>query len=165
MNRTLVVFKVACQSYCTDILKIKEVCMKQDIIAIPNSPCFVDGISNLRGEVICIVNLANKLGVKSNSDSKNQKIIIVSINNFSIGFLVDDISGIIHVSTDNIEVTPEILSKSNVFADGVVKENDKIMILLDFNNILNDNEIEEIENLNKDVSLWRKNQIIKKASI
>ena len=99
------------------------------------------------------MNLANKLGVKSNSDSKNQKIIIVSINNFSIGFLIDDISGIIHVSTDNIEVTPEILSKSNVFVDGVVKENDKIMILLDFNNILNDNEIEEIENLNKDVSL------------
>jgi len=153
MNRTLVVFKVAGQSYCTDILKIKEVCMKQDIIAIPNSPCFVDGISNLRGEVICIVNLANKLGVKSNLDNKNQKIIIVSINNFSIGFLVDDISGIIHVSTDNIEVTPEILSKSNVFADGVVKEHDKIMILLDFNRILNDNEIEEIESLNKDVSL------------
>ena len=126
MNRTLVVFKVAGQSYCTDILKIKEVCMKQDIIAIPNSPSFVYGISNLRGEVICIVNLANKLGVKSNSDSKNQKIIIV---------------------------TPEILSKSNVFADGVVKEHDKIRILLDFNRILNDNEIEEIESLNKDVSL------------
>ena len=116
MNRTLVVFKVAGQSYCTDILKIKEVCMKQDIVAVPNAPSFVDGISNLRGEVICIVNLADKLGVKSNSDSKNQKNIIVSINDFAIGFLVDDISGIIHVCSDDIEVTPNILSKSNVFA-------------------------------------------------
>lgn len=153
MNRTLVVFKVAGQSYCTDILKIKEVCMKQDIVAMPNSPSFVEGISNLRGEVICIVNMADKLGVVSKSDNKNQKIIIISINNFSIGFSVDDISGIIHVSSEDIELTPDILSKSNVFSDGVVKTQDKIMILLDFNRILNDEEIEELENLNKDVSL------------
>jgi possible cheW protein len=153
MNRTLVVFKVAGQSYCTDILKIKEVCMKQDIVAMPNSPSFVEGISNLRGEVICIVNMADKLGVVSKSDNKNQKIIIISINNFSIGFSVDDISGIIHVSSEDIELTPDILSKINVFSDGVVKTQDKIMILLDFNRILNDNEIEEIESLNKDVSL------------
>ncbi|EJP21797.1 CheW-like protein [Peptostreptococcaceae bacterium AS15] len=153
MNRTLVVFKVAGQSYCTDILKIKEVCMKQDIVAMPNSPSFVEGISNLRGEVICIVNMADKLGVVSKSNNKNQKIIIISINNFSIGFSVDDISGIIHVSSEDIELTPDILSKSNVFSDGVVKTQDKIMILLDFNRILNDEEIEELENLNKDVSL------------
>lgn len=153
MNRTLVVFKVAGQSYCTDILKIKEVCMKQDIVAMPNSPSFVEGISNLRGEVICIVNMADKLGVVSKSDNKNQKIIIISINNFSIGFSVDDISGIIHVSSEDIELTPDILSKTNVFSDGVVKTQDKIMILLDFNRILNDEEIEELENLNKDVSL------------
>ncbi|EFM39078.1 CheW-like protein [[Eubacterium] yurii subsp. margaretiae ATCC 43715] len=153
MNRTLVVFKVAGQSYCTDILKIKEVCMKQDIVAMPNSPSFVEGISNLRGEVICIVNMADKLGVVSKSDNKNQKIIIISINNFSIGFSVDDISGIIHVSSEDIELTPDILSKSNVFSDGVVKTQDKIMILLDFNRILNEKEIEELENLNKDVSL------------
>lgn len=153
MNRTLVVFKVAGQSYCTDILKIKEVCMKQDIVAMPNSPSFVEGISNLRGEVICIVNMADKLGVVSKSDNKNQKIIIISINNFSIGFSVDDISGIIHVSNEDIELTPDILSKTNVFSDGVVKTQDKIMILLDFNRILNEKEIEEIENLNKDVSL------------
>ena len=153
MNRTLVVFKVAGQSYCTDILKIKEVCMKQDIVAMPNSPSFVEGISNLRGEVICIVNMADKLGVVSKSDNKNQKIIIISINNFSIGFSVDDISGIIHVSSEDIELTPDILSKTNVFSDGVVKTQDKIMILLDFNRILNEKEIEEIEILNKDVSL------------
>jgi len=153
MNRTLVVFKVAGQNYCTDILKIKEVCMKQDIVAMPNSPSFVEGISNLRGEVICIVSLADKLGVVSKSENKNQKIIIISINNFSIGFSVDDISGIIHVSSEDIELTPDILSKSNVFSDGVVKTQDKIMILLDFNRILNDEEIEELENLNKDVSL------------
>lgn len=153
MNRTLVVFKVAGQSYCTDILKIKEVCIKQDIVAMPNSPSFVEGISNLRGEVICIVSVADKLGVVSSSDIKNQKIIIISINNFSIGFSVDDISGIIHVSNEDIELTPNIISKSNVFSDGVVKTQDNIMILLDFNRILNDEEIEEIENLNKDVSL------------
>ena len=114
MNRTLVVFKVAGQTYCTD---------------------------------------------------KNQKIIIVSINNFSIGFSVDDISGIIHVNSDDIEVPPDIVSKTNIFSDGVVKSQDNIIILLDFNRMLNDDEIEKIETLNRDISLWRKNQIIKRASI
>ena len=153
MNRTLVVFKVAGQTYCTDILKIKEVCIKQDVVSMPNTTSFVEGISNLRGEVICIVNLANKLGVSSSLGNQNKKVIIVSINNFSIGFSVDDISGIIHVNSDDIEVPPDIVSKTNIFSDGVVKSQDNIIILLDFNRMLNDDEIEKIETLNRDISL------------
>ena len=77
----------------------------------------------------------------------------MSINNFSIGFSVDDISGIIHVNSDDIEVPPDIVSKTNIFSDGVVKSQDNIIILLDFNRMLNDDEIEKIETLNRDISL------------
>ena len=61
MNQTLVVFKIGHQQYCVNILKVKEIYKTQETVVLPNKPSFVEGVINLRGDVLCIINLAKKL--------------------------------------------------------------------------------------------------------
>lgn len=146
-NKTLVVFKVNEQKYCVDILKVKEICMYQDTIFLPNTPSFVEGIINLRGDVLCIINLAEKLGLKSKNQLSEQKIIVVNINNLLIGFLVDEVTGILHSNGEDFSEKPNVVSYDSDFINGIIKTKGSMIIYIDLEKVLNSNEILALENI------------------
>lgn len=152
MNQTLVVFKIGHQQYCVNILKVKEIYKTQETVVLPNKPSFVEGVINLRGDVLCIINLAKKLNTMSLVDMKNQKVIIVEIDSIPVGFLVDEVVGIKHIDDATIDSTPKVVANEGDFVDSIVKTEDSMIISIDLERVLNINELKALDNFNKENS-------------
>lgn len=130
----IVEFSIGAVFYGINVAKVREVITKVAITKMPQMHQYVDGVFTLRGNVMPLVNLPRTLGVATGENSKN--IIVTEINNYNIGFLVDNVSRIHRISWTEMEPAPEVGNSSMVV--GVIKMADKIVLLLDFEKIIAD---------------------------
>ena len=127
----IVEFSIGNTTYGINVAKVREVINLVNITQIPSAHPFVDGVFTLRGKVIPLINLATCLGMV-NTDPK--RIIISELNNYRAGFLVDDVFRIHRISWTKMEPAPEIANSHLVV--GIIKLDDKMVILLDFERII-----------------------------
>lgn len=148
-ERQLVVFGLGAEEFGIDIAKVREIVRLQNITVIPGTAEFIEGIINLRGQIIPIVNLGKKFGRNSEGkfDESQQRIIVASVDEQSIGILVDNVSEILRVPEDFIEDTPPAILQgvSENFLDGVAKidANKRFVIVLDISKIFSTSDIPE----------------------
>lgn len=138
----LVSFFIGEEEFGADILMVQEIIRMQPITRVPNAPHFVEGVINLRGKVIPIVDLRKRMNVKGTDDPRKIRIIVVDVSGKITGFIVDSVSQVLRISQSTIEPAPSIIL-ADIDADyitGVSKLGDKLLILLDFNHILNKTE-------------------------
>jgi purine-binding chemotaxis protein CheW len=132
----LVSFKIGDEEYGVDILNVREINKMVQITRIPNSPDFVEGVINLRGRVIPIVDLRIRLGFVKKEYTKNTRIIVVELNNKTVGFIVDEVSEVLRIPVTITEVPPELVTGINSeFIKSVGKLEDRLLILIDLNKI------------------------------
>lgn len=116
----LVTFRVGEQEYCVDIITVKEIRGWTPATPIPHSPDFIEGVINLRGSVLPIVNLGKRLGLDLPPPSSRNVIMIVQNENQGSGFLVDAVSDILTVQDDQLQPAPDVGSTfSRDFIKGV----------------------------------------------
>lgn len=143
----LVSFKLGDEEFGIDILKVQEIIRLINITKVPNSPEFVEGVINLRGRVIPIIDLRIKLGMEKKESSNLTRIIVVEINHTTIGFIVDEVSEVLRISTSITEAPPAIVSSVNSdFITSVGKLENRLIILLNLEKILTNNEVVIIVN-------------------
>ena len=144
-----VIFLLGNKEFGVNIHQTREIISGSDLTFMPNAPDFVCGVINLRGEIVPVIDLKERLKLKELQNQNNEeKIIIVAINETLIGMKVDDVEEIIRLEMDNIEDPPEISQKINKdYVSGVGKLNDKLLILLDLDKILSRKEIEKLDNI------------------
>ncbi|PLX19541.1 MAG: chemotaxis protein CheW [Candidatus Muiribacterium halophilum] len=145
----LVGFKLGDENYVVDIMKVKEIIRFVDITNIPESLDFVEGVINLRGIIIPVINLKVRLGLKYADDElskKNRKIIIIEHKDKLIGMTVDMITKVIKLDSNQIAPTPELVTNiDKKHIKGIGKyEDDNLLIILDIEKILDETEIEEM---------------------
>jgi two-component system chemotaxis response regulator CheV len=128
----IVEFNIGEVNYGINVAKVREVITRVPVTKMPNAHPFVDGLFTLRGGVMPLVNLPRCLNVQGDSDPKN--IIVTEINNYNVGFLVDNVSRIHRISWKEMEPAPECGDQSMVV--GVIKMEGKIVLLLDFETII-----------------------------
>ena len=150
---TYVVFKINGQKYCINILTIKEICSNKETTFLPNTPSFIEGIINLRGEVLSIINLSKKLGIVSSTPFQEQKILVVIIDELLLGFLVDEVIGIIHTPSEDVNDKPKMLENEVNFINSIIKSEDEMIISIDLKHILNKEELSSVEQLNKEQAI------------
>jgi purine-binding chemotaxis protein CheW len=144
----LVSFKIGNEEFGVDILKVQEINKMVPITKVPNSPPFVEGVINLRGKVIPIIDLRTRLGMVKIEQNKDTRIIVVDVESKIIGFIVDSVSEVLRVPASITEAPPEIVSGvDSEFIKSVGKLEDRLLILIDLNKILSVNEKKEITNL------------------
>ena len=134
----LVSFRIGNETFGIDILKAQEIIRRLPITKIPNSPEFVEGIINLRGKVIPVVDLRIRIGLKKIEETINMRIIVVEIKGKTVGFIVDSVSEVLRIPTSTLEDSPELVS-SNVnseFITSVAKLEDQLLILLDLEKVI-----------------------------
>ena len=129
----IVEFSVGKITYGINVAKVREVINIQPITKMPSTHPFIDGVFTLRGNVIPLINLSVCLSVP---DSNPKRIIVAELNNYQAGFLVDEVSRIHRISWERMEPTPEIANSNLVV--GIVKMDNKMVVLLDFERILAD---------------------------
>ncbi|MFW5971996.1 MAG: chemotaxis protein CheW [Bacillota bacterium] len=143
-----IVFSLMGEKFGVDVKQIKQIIPTTEYTHIPNSPEFIRGVINLRGEIIPIVDLRRRLSLDEDEVDDDAKIIIVELQNNSIGMQVDSVSEMIRIYEDDISAPPKIVKGINSqYLKGVGKVNDKLLILIDLNKILTNQEVEELDKL------------------
>lgn len=149
-EKQYVVFKLGNERYCADIANVGSITEFDNITKVPNTPSYIEGVINLRGEVIPIVSLKKRFHVTATSETEDARIIIISYDGKNIGFLVDDASQVIRIDDENIEPTPAIIAgEDRKYISGVGKVEGTIVVLLDLIKILSDSELEALDEIDK----------------
>jgi len=134
----MVSFSIANGLYGIDISDIREITKGDRITNVPGSAEYIEGVMNLRGMIIPVVDLGKLLGLSKVAFSNDTRIIIIEIQHqIQIGFLVDAVMDIVNVSPDKIEPAPSTLEKIKAkYIKGEVQVGDKIMAILDLKDII-----------------------------
>ncbi|MGC8748998.1 MAG: chemotaxis protein CheW [Candidatus Kapaibacteriota bacterium] len=135
----LVTFLLAGEIFGIDILKVQEISPMTKITRVPNAPNFVEGVINLRGKVIPVVDLRKILNLELKNYDMDSRIIVLHLENKIIGVLVDRMSEVLWVNKNMIETNPtQADSKvSDNYIIGVVNLEDRLIILLDLYKVFN----------------------------
>lgn len=132
----LVTFRLGSEEYALDILKVQEINRMVEITSIPNAPPYVEGVINLRGKVIPVVNLRKKFGLDSKERDSQARIIVVDVGT-TVGLIVDSVSEVLRISSDTVEPPPPMTATgSSEYIKGVGKLSDRLLILLDIEKLL-----------------------------
>ncbi len=144
----LVTFKLENEEFGVDILKVQEINKMMNITKIPNAPTFIEGVINLRGKIIPIIDLRKRLGFLNRVYDKSTRIIVVELDGLVLGFIVDSVSEVLRIPGNTIEPPPSIVAGiESDYIEGVGKLNDRLLILLELKKIFASPERKEIENI------------------
>lgn len=133
----LVTFGLGNEEYAVDILKVQEINRMVEITTVPNSPAYVEGVINLRGKVIPVVNLRTKFGLSQKENDEQSRIVILDIQGITTGLIVDSVSEVLRISTDIVEPAPQMTAAVNTdFIKGIAKLENRLIVLLDIDRLL-----------------------------
>jgi purine-binding chemotaxis protein CheW len=131
----LVIFDLSGQKYAIPVLKTQEIIKMVDVTPIPRSADFIEGVINLRGRIVPIINLHKRLNLKRSENTRDTRIIVVEHNETSVGMIVDRVQEVGRYSPDEIE-RPESIMQENEYISGVVKREDALWLLLQLDRVL-----------------------------
>ncbi|MGN0378424.1 MAG: chemotaxis protein CheW [Butyrivibrio sp.] len=150
----LMVFRLGDEYYGLDITNVHSIEKKQDIVRVPNSSPNIKGIINLRGEIIPVIDLKSKFCMEDKAtDIKTDELIIINLTDNRIALAIDGVEKIYNVTSDDIRKMPSIAKGAGVtYFTGVVKLDDKLVILIDPMELLSEEEREAVEKIIDDNS-------------
>ena len=140
-ERQLVIFDLAAESYGVDINAVQGIIRMQTITRVPRTPEFVEGVINLRGEVIPVVDLRKRFGLTATEETKDSRIVVVYIGGQQVGMVVDAVTEVLRISADSIEPPSSVItSADSAYLMGIAKLDDRLITLLDLEQALSEVE-------------------------
>ncbi len=144
----LVSFKIGGEEFGVDILKVQEINRMLSITKVPNAPTFVEGVVNLRGKIIPVVNLRKRLKLPVIDHNDKTRIIVVELQDNTVGFIVDEVKEVLRIPRSITEPAPSMVAGIKTdYITAVGKLEDRLLILLDLEKVLSTEEMEELEEL------------------
>jgi purine-binding chemotaxis protein CheW len=142
----IIIFKLGEEEFGVNILQVREIeKLDQGITRVPKAPHFVEGIINLRGEIIPIVDLRARFGLTLPEVGLNSRVIIVEVGEALVGMLVDAVVEVLRVPVSAIETAPTITKGvDSYFLAGVVNISDRLIVLLNLERTLSPEEEQEL---------------------
>ncbi len=147
-EKQVVVFKLLSEEYCVDIMEVVEIIRMQDITKLPDVPVFVEGVINLRGKIIPVIDLKKRFNLNAGSSDENTRIIITNVNNKTTGFIVDNVTEVLRLSLDDIEpLDNETVGIDKDYICGIGKFDKRMLIMLNLNEVLSLDEKEDLKDM------------------
>lgn len=148
----LVTFQLGEELYGVDIMDVKEIVKIQDVRTIPNAPYYVEGIFNLRSEIIPIINLHKRFHLKKavldDGDEFLGGFIILNIEGNKIGIIIDRIARVVMIQHDDIQPPPQMISGIGAeYINGVVRQEEGYLIVLDIRRLFDPKELQKLVSL------------------
>ncbi len=139
----LVTFSIGEEEFGVNILKVQEIIRTMDITKVPRAPDFVEGVINLRGKVIPIIDLRSRFGLSSKPEDKDTRIIVIEINNIIVGFVVDAVSEVLRIPAGTVEPPPPVVAGvDSDYISGVGKLKERLLIMLDLDRLLSTEDMD-----------------------
>ncbi|GAB4185038.1 MAG: chemotaxis protein CheW [Calditrichia bacterium] len=147
----LVSFKVGEEEFGVNILQVHEINRMTEITRVPKAPDFVEGVINLRGKIIPIIDLRKRFELPTKERDKDTRIVVVEISGQTIGFVVDSVSEVLRLPKNAIDDAPDLVTGIDAeYIKGVGKMENKLLILLDLEKILTKKEVDKVQKMTKE---------------
>lgn len=148
----LVIFRLAGEEFGIDISQVREIVRMQGITPMPKAPDFIEGVTNLRGQIIAVMDLAKRFGLTQEKRTEKSRIVVAEVKDNVVGLIVDEVPEVLRIAETSVESTPEML-QSQVHAEfikGVGKIENRLIILLDVDKILSKEEAKQVSDAGKE---------------
>ena len=150
----LVTFQISDELYGVDIMDVKEIVRVQDIRSIPNAPGYVEGLFNLRGEIIPIISLHKRFHLRraqlAEDDELLSGFIIIDIDGMKLGIIIDKVERVVSIEAQEIQPPPQMLTGIGAeYIQGVVNRETGYLILLDIRKLFSAKELRKIEEIRR----------------
>ena len=136
----LVIFRLAKEEYGLPITKVQEINRLVPITKLPQTPNFMEGIINLRGRIIPVIDIRKRFSLTVSDRDDDTRIIIVEVSGQTVGIIVDAVAEVIRLPVANVDPPPPSFVLESRYIYGVGKMEDRLLILLEIDNILSTNE-------------------------
>ena len=148
----LVTFQLGEELYGVEIMDVDQIVRVQDVRPIPNAPYYVEGIFNLRSEIIPVISLHKRFHIKKASLDEGDEFlggfIIIKVENNKIGIIIDRVARVVDVKKDEVQPPPQMIAGIGAeYINGVVRRDPGYLIILDIHRLFNPKELQKITNL------------------
>lgn len=149
-ERQLVVFRLYHEEFGVEITDVREIVKPRHITRLPHVADYIEGVTNLRGEVIPVICLRKRFGIAPQEDTQDTRIIILEVDDNMVGFIVDAVTETLRLAEDAIEPPASIAGLRADYLAGVGKLDDRLLILLEVDKILTSEEQIQLKSLSKE---------------
>jgi len=145
MEKQLVIFELGAENFGIDIAAVEGIVKLQEITKIPQAPSYMEGITNLRGSVLPVIDLQKRFGMESQARTNETRIMVANVDGVKIGMIVSAVSEVLTIEDKVIEPSPPMVSNVNSeFIIGVAKIDKRLVILLDLAKVLSGEEKKQV---------------------
>ena len=153
-NIQMVIFNIGKELYGVGIDAVHEIVKVPDITEVPDAPAFLEGVINLRGKIVPVVDLRKRMRLDGKDRTKSSRILITENENRLVGLLVDAVSEVLKIQPEALEAPPEMISSIGVqYITGVAKVEGRLIILLDLKKVLNVEDMSSISRAAEPVAM------------
>lgn len=140
----LVTFRLGKAEYGIDIMQAKEIIKMEKITLVPNAPDFIEGVINLRGNVVPIIDLKRRFRLVEGEGERNTGIIIIRIDDIEMGIIIDAISKVLSIPEEDVQPPPPVFAGiGQRYIKGVAKIDEMLLIILDLEKLLTFDDVEQ----------------------
>lgn len=145
----LVTFNLVGEEFGLPILDVREIIRMVEVTPVPHSPSFVEGVINLRGQILPVIDLRKRFGLSSSSADEDTRIVVVEINHNLIGLIVDGVNEVLRIPSETVNPAPQIVSSGigAEYIQGIAHYNEKMIILIDMGRVFNNDEMQNLQNM------------------
>ena len=141
-ERQIVGFRIGRETFGLPISLVHEIVRPPEITSVPHAPEYVEGVMNLRGRIVPVIDLRRRLGAGAGQNSKKNRVLVVDVESRAVGLMVDGASEVLKISDAQIEPPPSVFSDAATsYVTGVAKYQDRLIILVDLRRILQSGEL------------------------
>ena len=141
----LVTFQLGAEKYGINVMEVKEMVDFEEIREIPNAPVYIEGIFNLRGDIIPIISLHRRFHLQKPEDINEDSLLILTIGEMELGIIVDRIHRVISIDAEEIQPPPQMLTGIGTeYIRGVVHQDEGYLIILDILRLFDPQELNQI---------------------
>ena len=145
------VFSVKSQEFGFQARRVKEITSTLEISNVPNSPVFVEGIMNLRGRLVSVINFRKRFGFEHKEQDEDTRIVILEKEDFPVGIIVDSVEEVIKIVDEMVQKLPDTakISVSQEYISGIGMLDGRIILLLNVDSVLSGSELAELGEMTK----------------
>lgn len=133
----VVAFRLGKEEYAVDILHVQEIVRLLSITRVPRSARHIEGVVNLRGNIVPIINLHKRFSIESAGEEEDKRIVVFQYDDLKAGIIVDEVSEVLTLNNNEIEETDKVYSSmSSDFIKGIARVDDRLFLLLDLQKII-----------------------------
>jgi purine-binding chemotaxis protein CheW len=148
-------FRIGSETFGLPIAIVREIVRVPEITAVPNAPDYIEGVINLRGKIISVVDLRKRFGERNIQANKKNRIVVVELGERSVGLLVHSASEVLRIPPSEIEAPNDLFQDGEVdYVTGVAKLKGRLVILLDLNKVIRRSELRNLDSISGARSEW-----------